>query len=235
VNDFFIDGFEIDNNGNFYFLGGDKSISLAVFSGSQLIYRARYKNISTGVGQLYFSRNVLYTFNRLSPNKLFLINPINGVIIKAYENKVSEKINSYTFTGNNLIIQSLSDSKIIYNQYTLTVKRIRQAVNKYNLLFNIPNDVQFLGNWKDKFVFYMISGRNFEKQRFYVTDKSGKILAQRILANDNLIFGDGYAENPPEDRKVRNGNLYVLGRKSNFALITEIPLQNFFGLRWYNN
>jgi hypothetical protein len=230
VNDYYVNGFEIDDNGNFYFLGGDKALCLAVFSGSNLKYRKIYKEIPLGTYQLYLSKDTLYTFNSLPPNKIFAIDPANGLIIKTYESMVSEKVNSYSFEEDHLIIQSIGSSDIIYNQYSLTGKLARQGINRYNLPFRIPVNTEFLGMWNDQFVFYRISGKNLDKQEFFTTDRSGKVSTSTFLPNTNLIFGNGYAEDPAEDRKVRNGNLYVLGRKGKFALITEIPLQSLFNL-----
>ena len=59
-----------------------------------------------------------------------------------------------------------------------------------------------------------------------MVDKKGRVLASKLLPSN--FSGDGYVSNPPEDRKVRNGSLFVLGRKGKFALITEVPLQSFF-------
>ena len=43
LNDLIINGFEIDSKGNFYFLGGEKTVCLAVFAGNKQLYRKTYK------------------------------------------------------------------------------------------------------------------------------------------------------------------------------------------------
>jgi hypothetical protein len=68
-----------------------------------------------------------------------------------------------------------------------------------------------------------------DTQTFFLISKNGEILNKKSMPN-NSIFGAGYAENPSEDRKVRNGYLYVLGRKGQFALITKMPLSSLFGM-----
>jgi len=229
LNDFVIDGFEIDNRGNFYFLSGDKLVRLAAFSGSKLIYSKTYKDLGVGTSQLYFYKNDLYTFDRLPPNKLIVFNPINGQIKMKYENVVLKNSNSYLFADSSLIVGFYNNSKNIYEQYSLTDRHVKQVLNKYNLpsFFN-QDEAEFLGKWGDKFVFWEISGKNLDMQKFWTVNKDGKVVDVKNLPNDNKIFGENYAENPPEDRKVRNGMLYVLGRRANQALVTEIPLQDLF-------
>ncbi len=50
MNDIGIDGFEVDEKGNFYFFGGEKLQTLAIFTGNKQILRKTYKQ---DLGQLY--------------------------------------------------------------------------------------------------------------------------------------------------------------------------------------
>jgi len=231
MDDLIIDGFEIDQKGSFYFLAGGKSVCLAAFSGNKAVFRRNYKEFSAG--QLYFYHNGLYTFNKLGKNDLVVINPADGALIKVYNKVNSKHIVSYKFVDSSLIFELIGDPDLFYQEYNLTGKYLKQAPNQYNTEpFIIPikekdTHYEFLGKWNEKFVFWNITGDNIDKQTFWLVGKDGTILAQKTILN-NDVFGDSYENNPPEHRKVRNGNLYVLGRKGNTALITEVPLASLF-------
>jgi len=235
LNDFVVDGFEIDNKGNFYFMGGEKTESLAIFSGDKQVFRKTY-NKDCPDCLLYIYKDTLYTFNRQN-NDLILFNKSNGLLIKKYTHIISKRINSYKFTDNTLVIELLGDSKLTYEQYTLLGKYVKQVPNDCGITqFVIPKrdrnyDLSFLGKWDANYVFWALVDENDSQiQKFLLVNKDGKVLATKSLVNKNNVFGRVYAENPDEHRKVRNGNLYVLGhsREGNFALITEVPLQSFF-------
>lgn len=228
-NDIAIDGFEIDKDENFYFLGGNRVIYLVAFSGNKLLYRKTNKEFAVGTSHLYLFNNILYSFNPLSPNTLLALDPANGRVNNVYENITTKKINSFKFAGNSLITQSFNSSKFVYEKLSLTGGFIKQVSNSYDLPFPVANDFEFLGKWNDEFVFWAITGNNLDGQTFFLISKTGEILKKRSLPS-NSMFGADYAENSSEDRKVRNGFLYVLGRNGKFALITKIPLSSLFGM-----
>ncbi|BAU55987.1 hypothetical protein [Mucilaginibacter gotjawali] len=232
MNDWVIDGFEIDNDGTFYFLGGDKVDCLAVFSGTKQIVRKTYKEWPGR--QLYFYKNNLYTFGgeKKNQNLIKVLNPSTGLIIKTYCNIPDKHIDQYFFTDSSIIIGAMGDTAMWYERYSLSGKFIGKSPNEYGVpSFIIPENgkfssCEFLGKWNDNYVFWGNSDLNAPHQ-LYLVDNKGKILAKRIIPKG--LTGKGYFEESDEDRKVRNGSFFVLGRKGNDALITEIPLASFFG------
>jgi hypothetical protein len=233
LHDLAIDGFEIDNKGNFYFMGGDKMECLAVFSADKQIFRKKYKECPDC--HLYIYKDTLYTFNRQT-NDLIVLNSLNGSLIKVYNHITSKHFNSYAFADSSLIAEILNYPNRNYEQYTFSGKYVKAVPNSYNITqFTIPkknaySDCAFLGKWDNNYIFWAIVDDNDSQiQKFWLVNDKGKMLATKSLQNKGNIFGQIYAENPNEHRKVRNGNLYVLGRKGNNALITEIPLDSFFG------
>ncbi|EHQ28198.1 hypothetical protein [Mucilaginibacter paludis] len=235
IKDYYIDGFEIDDKGDFYFLGGSSTICLAKFSGSKLVYQHLFsKNITIG-SQLFFKRDTLYSYNSEIPHTTSLINPSNGQLLKKYKSKDKEDINSFRFLPDGIVVESYGKSPVHYYLYDLIGDKIKEVPNKYNLPFMTPSSLspwatsQFIGMWNDKFVFYSrrIDSNNM-KDGFFTTDSTGKILQQKVILDYLNTFGQTFAESPPEFRKIRNGNLYVLGRKGKLAMITEIPLATFF-------
>jgi|GEM_PF-6499882 len=233
THDFVEDGFDIDSKENFYFLGGDKSTCLAEFSGNKQIYRKTYKEFSTAA--LYIYRNNLYTFDN-SRNNLFVLKLIDGSLIKRYNHISAKHFNSYKFVDSSLVLEYLAGPDFTYEQFNLNGKYIGKVTGSYNIASNIipekgenPQCV-FLGKWNDKYVFWdIVNSNNTQFEKFWLVDKLGNILATKILPNNNIIFGEDYYEAfPTEHRKVRNGKLYVLGRRGSSALITEVPLDSFF-------
>jgi hypothetical protein len=235
IKDYYIQGFEIDEKGDFYFLGGSSTTYLAKFTGSKLIYRHSFsKNVAIG-SQLFFRKDTLYTYNSEVPHTTYLINPTNGQLIKNYKSKDKEDINSFQFLADGIITESYGNSPVHYYLYDLRGDKIKQVPNKFNLPFMFSSSsapwatAQFIGMWKDKFVFYSRRiDSNTMKDGFFTTDNTGKIIQQKVIVNYLNTFGQTFAESPPEFRKVRDGNLYVLGRKGKLALITEIPLETLF-------
>jgi len=226
LSDLVIDGFEIDNKGDFYFMGGDKTGCLAVFSGTKQVFRKN--NLRLHNSQIYLCKNNLYTFDHVN-NDLIILNPSNGTLIKKYGHITNKGINSYTFADSSLILEILKDTTIFHERYNLTGKFIGKAPNEFDLNPKIlpEKDAQLLGMWNDNFVFWDVTGDKLDTETFWLVNKEGKVLATKMLKKTNVIFGIGYAP-PTEDKKVRNGSLFVLGRKGNNALITEVPLSTFF-------
>jgi hypothetical protein len=231
-----VDGFDIDAKGNFYFLGGDKSTCLAVFLGNKPIYRRTFKWFPTG--PIYIYGNDLYTFdNSRTVNNLFVINPTSGTLINKISHISGKHFNSIKFVDSCLILERLGYPNFTYEQFALNGKYLKKADGRYNIdSLIIPEkgtnskSCLFIGKWQNAYVFSDLTGKNMETQTFWLVDNDGKVRNKRILPNDNKLFGDDFYEAfPTEHLKVRNGNLYVLGRKGNNAVITIVPLDSFFG------
>jgi hypothetical protein len=234
LNDIGINGFEIDDKGNFYFLSGDKLACLSAYAGNEQLYRKTYKDFAAG--QLHIYKTNLYTFDRLS-NDIVVLNLSNGSVTKKYKQITSEDVNSYFFADSSLIVEVASLGNSTYKQYSLSGKYIKLAHSAYNQTPFVTNqaegrsEAEFLGEWNGNLIFWdLVIGKNdSQSQKFWLVNPDSKILATKSIINKADMFGNIYAENPEEHRKVRNGNLYVLGRKGNNALITVVPLASFFG------
>ncbi len=233
MNDLDIGGFEIDSNGNFYFLGGDKTICLAAFSNNRPIYRKTFSKRRPE--SLYINNNSLYTFETggFGVNNLVELKLSDGVIKNIYTHLISKNIASYTFADSSIVIGIQSADKDEFYQYNLKGKYIKQVVNQYNILSNIlppkiqQSDWELLGKWNDNYIFWNINPESTKNEKICMVNKDGEVLATKLLPAN--FSGDGYVSNPPEDRKVRNGSLFVLGRRGKYALITEVPLASLFG------
>lgn len=234
MNDWAIDGFEIDQKGNFYFFGGRGHGCLASFNGAKQVFRKNFIDLSQG-GGLYLYKNYLYsfTFDKTGKPVYIKINANIGSFAKMPG--PAKNIGAATDFIDSCMIFEFSDpvpSKAHYDQYSLSGKFLKTSSKLTDIrpIF-YPDTSQnyswsFAGPWNENYVFWGRNGLNAPDQLCLV-DKTGKILAKRTIPNG--LTGKGYFEEPDEDRKVRNGSFFVLGRKGNYALITEIPLASFFG------
>jgi len=233
LNDIGVSGFEVDEKGNFYFFGGEKTACLAAFSGDRQLYRKPYREFSGG-SKLHLYKNNLYSYLfDANGDPIFIrINVANGSYSKINNSLTSKKHFASSIVDSSIVFEEHGEGRdsIYYEQYSLAGAYIKRALNLYNTPFiNLPDkDCEFAGTWNGNYVFWGIPESKVYVEKLWLVDKTGKILASRTLPEG--FSGRGYAENPEEDRKVRNGSLYVLGRRGHFALITEVPLQTFFNI-----
>jgi len=233
LNDIGVNGFEVDDKGNFYFFGGEKTACLAAFSGDRQLFRKPYRELNGG-SELHLYKNNFYSFNfDQKGDPIFIkINMTDGSLSVINNNLAKKKYFQHAVLDTCIILEQHGEGRdsVFYEQYSFNGTFIKRVPNLNNLPFaNLPdNDCEFLGKWNDNYVFHDVTGDKLDQDTFWLLNREGKILAKKSISRDNVIFGRGYSEEPLEDRKVRNGSLYVLGRKGHFALITEVPLQTFF-------
>jgi hypothetical protein len=236
-----VEGFEIDKNGNFYFLGGDSTI-LACFSDRTQKYRRQFNEFHAS--SLYITEGKLYLFDRAYnknhtnvSNSIFVIELSTGHIFDKHQNIIRNVINSCEFKDTSLILEVFDKQKKIdmstelgFALYSLSGKFIKQVNNRYNLPDSLkPNKLFpfFLGTWNNYLVYqkYDYNTRQFD---FFLRNNEGKLIST-VKIDENLVgkeFYLGYAEH----KKIRNDNLYILGYKGKDAIITILPLKDLFKL-----
>lgn len=231
--DYYIDGFEVDNEDMFYFLGGDNAI-LACFKDTQLIYRKQYFNFKAN--QIYTINNRLYVFDYMyEKNNLYVLDKANGNIINEYQNIIKNRVNSFLFRDTSLIIEVFNyqdkinmKTEIGFVLFNLNGEFDKQVKNIYNVseeFYDIVGGADFLGQWEDNYVFWDYDLDN-RKYVFLLKNEEGKILATKRIGEE--IFGKPFYGNPIEHRKLRNGVIYILGRKGDNAVITKLLLSKLF-------
>jgi hypothetical protein len=231
--DYLIDGFEVDEKGNFYFLGGENAI-LACFKDNSPIFRKRYTEFMSN--QIYAFNDKLYVFDSYyNKNNLFILDKNNGTILNNYPLIIRNSVNSFLFRDTTLIMEVFDNKKKIdmstqlgFALFSLTGKFIKQINNPYNLsdiLNPKSRTVQFLGQWENSFIYW---DYNLDKRlyKFSLKNIEGKIIATQNI--DEKIFGKSFYGNPIEHKKLRNGNIYILSRDGNDAVITILPLKELF-------
>jgi len=233
LNDIIINGFEVDAKGNLYFFGG-KLPCLAVFNGTKQIYRKTYKELGSGA-ELHLFKGNFYNlaFNKKGDQVSIRINMADGAISITNSPFVSKHFAAYTIIDSCILLKipTKSMDDFDFEKYDLSGKFLGKVTNEFGIpIYIFPDkkkssDWDLLGMWNGNYIFWSI---NFPSkyEKLCMVNNDGEILATKLLPVN--FSGNGYAENPSEDRKVRNGSLFVLGRKGNYALLTEVPLQTLF-------
>lgn len=231
--DYGVSCFEVDEQGNVYFLGGQKHTTLAAFKGSTQLFRKEITG-EFGDNNLYLYKDKLYVLDRKYNvstrsfvNSLYAFNRINGEIDKKQILQV-KKISDCQFIDTSLIIETVSDKNgtplTAHQQFTLSGKFVRNVGNIYNLPARVLKEYgQLLGKVGAN---YLFCNRDFDTKRFEfkLLTREGVIIREKALLAKQ--FGEAFYEDPDDNRKLRNNSVFILGRSGKNALITEIPLSD---------
>ena len=231
--DYYVDGFDVDEKGNFYFSGGNNSI-IVCFTEDKLNYTKKFTEFKSN--QIYIHNNYLYLFdNKYNKRNLFVLNKNNGTIIKKITKITKDVINSYIFNDSSLIIETFTETNSIninenlkYYLYSLEGSYVKQVYNKYALpvILNPKNiSEEFLGCWNENYV-YCEYDLDKKLYKFILKNKLGKILANQNI--EEKYFGKRFCENPQEHRKLKNGIIYFIGRDKTVVVVTLLPLNILF-------
>lgn len=234
----YLEGFDVDKDGNFYFLGGEKA-TLACYSGTTLKFRKKYDEFNSG--QIYLIDRKLYLFDIANKkNNLVIIDIPSGSILSRKDSIIKNWVNSYIFRDSCLIIQVFDNKKEInmstqlaFAQFDLGGRFVKQVDNRFNLPTVLyPNDFElygnlFLGVWEGNYIYCNID-IDTKSYKFTMRDIEGKLLHTTNI--DEKIFGKIFFGNPYEHEKLRNGNIYILGRDEKNAIITVLPIKELFNL-----
>jgi hypothetical protein len=245
---YFIDGFDVDSNENYYFLAG-KAATLACFSkDGKVLYRRFFPNLVPG--QMHILGNNLYFFENgiKAQNTLVEIDKGTGMFIRQYPKKIEKVLKSY---GYRLIdgyqFDEFRDS-ILHITYIDSEGNEKPKTICFNfrgeLILNCSHHLanslgvegekhyEHLGKWGSDYVLGRFDDDDKNKYDLSLRDSSNTEIARSFVDRRNLgepMCGE-YCM-PQEHRKVRNGKLYMLNRDKNMAEITEIDLAVIFHIR----
>lgn len=223
---YYIDGFDIDDKGNFYFLGGEKA-TLSYFQDQRLIFSRKYSTIASG--QIHWFNNGLFVFtNKNNENALFKLNASNGEIEKKYVKITQDNINSFSFQDSTLVLEIFKGLKPEFALFDLKGQFVRRVKNPFNLpdcLTPQSVDIQFIGNWKGYYVFWEF---DIDNNTYNFTLRNQKGDAEAAISINSNKVGKTFSENPNEHKKIRNNTIYMLGREGNTAIVTALPLKELF-------
>jgi hypothetical protein len=235
--DYSIEGFDIDTGGNYYFLSGKKATLVKISKDKKVVFRKTYAPLHANRIELIGTQ--LFTFNdQDDSNSLFALSIADGRVLVHHSRIIKNQVNAYYINDSSVIAEVFDYQKRIdmktkpcFVKFDLAGRLIGQVQNRYDLPPNLypkeyeDNAVQYMGRWNTAYVFW---GYDPEKgiYKFWLENDSATVLVTATF--EKKILGKVYYGNPNEHRRLRNGNIYVLGRKEKNAFITEIPLTELF-------
>jgi hypothetical protein len=224
-----VDGFDVDDNGNYYFLVGNQNSSVIVkFSGEKKIFRKTYSEYIGG--QLYIYDKNIFVFNQIA--KRISLYSTDGSIVNKYDNITSKSVNSYRFVDGNIVIDMIKETdpgSLDYDLYTLFGKRISRISNPYNLPSSVftgeqaKPGVKFIGKWNGKYIFWEFDENRIEYEKFWLVNEQGTLLKTKYFQSKQFGLGFEYISG-----KLRNGNIFVLGHNGKDGIVTELSTAEMF-------
>jgi hypothetical protein len=254
-----INGFDVDSVGNYYFVGGDykkQTTVLAVFKGNKQKYRKIYNTHFPGNIFIHNSKiYLIYDYNmyntKVKRNTLYELDIKDGKILKKYPRLFENHVRDYAFVDS-LMVLMIEDTNRLrpyppnYYYIILNLKGefIGRAENQN--IYDLPDSlklkhkknmfhIQYLGRWNNFLLFFdqELTGSSSnanENYKFYFKDINGNTLGATTLDDEALgmlfIESDGYED---DYLKLRNGSIYVLGRKDKEdVIITELSVEELY-------
>jgi hypothetical protein len=239
---YIVEGFDVDDNGLFYFLGGQTAI-IACFKENRQIFRQYYGKFRSN--DLHIYKDKIFVFdNTENRNNLFVLNRENGEIERAFKNIIINSVNNYSFLDSSIVLRVFNDetnisiaTEMAYVEFDLEGNMISTANGQYNLPEIIAEKVgaqRYLGIWKESYVFYENKLIDFQEESliFYLYDDEGELI-QKTQYSSSIFGKDIYGMEgfPEEHKKLKNDKIYWMGKKENSALISIISVEKLFQMR----
>lgn len=241
--EFMIEGFEIDNNENFFFLG-DRKATLACFSkDGKSILR---KTLNVTPGEMHITGNKLYFFE-IRQNvgyTLMELDKASGLINKKYAKAITNELKApgrsieyYEFNDSVLKIICIDGGNvekpnaICFNFKGELLSNCRQYDSNSAAIDN-ENEYGYIGRLGNNYVLAKFS-EDSEKMDLSLRDSSNAVISNAFI--EMKYAGKPFCGHlgcmPSEHRKVRNNKLYLLNRDKNMAVITVVDLAGIFHIK----
>lgn len=245
---YIIEGFEVDTNENFYFLGG-KAATLVCFSkDGKNLYRKFFPNFVPGEMHILGNKIYFFEIGLKSLNTLVEIDKSNGMFIQQYPKMITKVLKSYgslqldgyqfdEFRDSILNITYIDSGGIEKPKIICFNLKAELIPNCNDHLANstaveCENQYERLGKWGNNYVLGRFDDDNNNKYDLSLRDSANNEIAKSFV--DRRYLGSpmcGEYCMPKEHRKVRNNKLFILNRDKNMALITEIDLATIFPIK----
>jgi len=226
-----IHGFDVDGEGNFYFLGCQKAILVCFTKDGKSVYRKHLLNHYPGSMHIV-GKNLYYfeTWNGLV-NTLVRIDKTTGSIIEECPNSITKvlksrncrSIDDYQFNDSTLTI-SYEDDEGIEKLKNVCFDLKAQVIPQCDS--SVTDSLEHLGKFDDNYVLGKFDG---DKYDLFLKDSANKTKATGFI--ETKYLGKplcGFTCLTQEHRKVRNNKLYLLNRDKNMAVVTVIDLATVF-------
>ncbi|NLD37005.1 MAG: hypothetical protein GX654_09055 [Desulfatiglans sp.] len=234
--DYAIWGFEVDDDENFWFLGGDFATLVKMTKKGEVLLRREYSEFKAN--PIGIREQNLYVFdyvfdrgiNRDPHGKLFVISCDNGKILKDFPILFKNRLNWHGFLDNGIIFE-LSFAKPPYDikdmfkyfLYSYDGKYIGEVSNESGLNepYNFLKFDYYIGKYKNNPLFAKYCMEN-DQWEIFTIDIRGQITQKTII--DHKILGEPFSEAPKDLWCLSNNKLFMVYRKGESAIITELDL-----------
>jgi hypothetical protein len=225
--DYCVWGFEVDKKESFWFLGGDSTTLVNVSKNDSVIIKRNYKEFSAN--PIGIVDDKLYIFETLNNrNELFILSTDSGKIKQKYSQLFKNKVNSLSYRDNGIVFELLFVKPpydvnemlkyVLYNYKGKFITGVPDKSGLGNYLQGLRFDY-YLGKYKG---FPMIVGFDYEKNQFIIAaiNSQGRNLYE--LKIDGNLLGDPFYGAPEEHWCLKGSKLFILMRKKENAVITEL-------------
>src|SRR5690606_37482012 len=91
---YIIEGFDVDEQENYYFLAGDNPSNLVCFSEDKEIFRRSYTQFMGNAIHQFEDQLLIFDY-KYNANNLFVLDKNDGMIIKSYQRIIENRVNNY--------------------------------------------------------------------------------------------------------------------------------------------
>ena len=240
---YYTEGFDIDSNGNYYFLGG-RNATLACFSKyGAPIFRKTYLNLAPAQICIVGGKLFFFEIGQKGLNTLVEIDKSNGLFIDKYSKTIAtalkefgcKSIRYYSYGDSSLGIicadsQNEDDTKALC--FSFKGKLLSNCNTSVSAAVQNDKSYGYLGKLGDKYVVGKFDDDG-KKYDLSLRDSLNATIADAFL--ERKFLGEALPGDIqyilPEHIRVRYNKLYTLYRDKNMAVITEVDLANIFHIK----
>jgi hypothetical protein len=241
---YYLPGFEVDTNGDYFFLSGDKKTVLIMYNDSNELKRYSFSEFRPS--RLYLFGDSIIVFDRqYDSNSLFIIDKKNGSIINKKKDVIKTRVNSYSFYLDRIILE-IFDNKV--SSIAKPEFRYLEVDFNGNIMGEIPHDYgmllskmtppfhmseswdspRFLGFWREKMVFKIFDIETYNTVFLLYDPNSKESIFRQISQNHLFQFGQLFYDPWDELVKLRNETIYMVGHDTSNLIIVKISMSDLF-------
>lgn len=240
---YYLEGFEVDLNGDYYFMTGTPENAILVkFNSKNELFRKQYKEFHPS--RIHITNDSIILFDYyFERNNLFILNKENGEIKYHRNNILTNRVNSFAYLDDRIILEIFNDQPVIdintelgYIEMNFSGNIIGSSDHEYGLLggmSNMPFKINnpelnipwSLGIWKDCLLFFYIDFVTFDYVFVLYNPNLQSTYSYTLSEN---FFDKQFYDPWHELLKLRNGIIYAVGHRNNNIIISKLKMDEMF-------